>query len=550
MLPTKFIPVLQSNFKGVLKLQIVPILDVLQFSYSIYGIKYITESVIQSLYANPSNENLFNSLDKELFIKYDIGLIGTEQLLLYLKNKLTTLDSQSTELFQTIFPTANGKQIQIFLSYYQIYSTTLFVEQFVTSYEIFRINLISQAIQPVIEQPQIAKPEPMMQIETESESEQIMEMDETQDNDMLSLFNDSFKISPNNICSYFISKQICNKLVNLQNSVPVEVSGDNHITVKIIPLIDGSVITSKAFNQEILNILYSFDFSKEEYLSKLKLLIQQLTYVISYYLEADDKDLAKENVIFSLQIIYFLILLYSCKFTEQNRFTKEQVNQCIQYIMLNHLDQSKLKYYSISFDLLSQEETLPFKKVNDQIDQLLTKERYMLDIDRDLYIRNVMEKLDDEYSAVQKKQIKLKLNNPTTLNIEKLLNKTSIGYLGYELQKPNQKQFETNKIITKEYYDILLISTIPKLSRKTIENELNQICIKYADMILNLIFKELSSSINTDTIISTLYLLEYQIRPFLKSEATIETELFLLYRIVIPYLYDVYGITDYVDYFH
>jgi len=209
-----------------------------------------------------------------------------------------------------------------------------------------------------------------------------------------------------------------------------------------------------------------------------------------------------------------------------------------------------LKYYSISFDLLSQEETLPFKKVNDQIDQLLTKERYMLDIDRDLYIRNVMEKLDDEHSAVQKKQIKLKLNNPTTLNIEKLLNKTSIGYLGYELQKPNQKQFETNKIITKEYYDILLISTIPKLSRKTIENELNQICIKYADMILNLIFKELSSSINTDTIISTLYLLEYQIRPFLKSEATIETELFLLYRIVIPYLYDVYGITDYVDYFH
>jgi len=548
MLPTKFIPVLQSNFKGVLKLQIVPILDVLQFSYSIYGIKYITESVIQSLYANPSNENLFNSLDKELFIKHDIGLIGTEQLLLYLKNKLTTLDSQSTELFQTVFPTANGKQIQIFLSHYQIYSTTVFIEQFVTSYEIFRINLISQAVQPVIQQPVIQQPEPMMQIETESE--QIMEMDETQDNDMLSLFNDSFKISPNNICSYFISKQISNKLVNLQNSIPIEVSEDNHITVRIIPLIDGSIITSKAFNQEILNILYSFDFSKEEYLSKLKLLIQQLTYVISYYLAADDKDLAKENVIFSLQIIYFLILLYSCKFTEQNRFTKEQVNQCIQYIMLNHLDQSKLKYYSISFDLLSQEETLPFNKVNDQIDQLLTKERYMLDIDRDLYIRNVMNMLEDEHSAVQKKQIKLHLNNPTTLNIEKLLNKTSNGYLGYELQKPNQKQFETNKIITKEYYDILLISTTPTLSRKTIENELNQICIKYADIILNLIFKELSSSINTDTIISTLYLLEYHIRPFLKSEATIETELFLLYRIVMPYLYDVYGITDYVDYFH
>jgi len=174
----------------------------------------------------------------------------------------------------------------------------------------------------------------------------------------------------------------------------------------------------------------------------------------------------------------------------------------------------------------------------------------MLDIDRDLYIRDVMEKLDTEHSAVQRKQIKLKFNNPTTLNIEKLLNKTSIGYLGYELQKPNQKQFEAHKIITKEYYDILLISTIPKLSRKTIENELNQICIKYADTILNLIFKELSSSINTDTIISTLYLLEYYVRPFMKSETTVETELFLLYRIIIPYLYDVYGITDYVDYFH
>jgi len=421
MLPTKFIPVLQSNFKGVLKLQMIPILDVLQFSYSIYGIKYITESVVQSLYANPSNENLFNSLDKELFMRHDIGLMETEQLLLYLKNKVTTLNSQSAELFQIIFPTANGKQIQIFLSYYQIYSTTVFVEQFVTSYEVFRINLISQAIQPqpVIEQPQIPKQETTVQVAIEDiEPEQSVEIEKMQSNDMLSLFNDSFKISPNNICSYFISKQIYNKLSNLQSSNPVEVSKDNYIIVKMIPLIDGSVITSKAFNQEILNILHSFDFSKDEYLSKLKLLIQQLTYVVSYYLSSDDKDLAKENVIFSFQIIHFLILLYSCKFTETNRFTNEQVNQCIQYVMLNHLDQSKLKYYSITFEILTQEETLPFNKINDQLDQLLTKERYMLDIDRDLYIRDVMEKLDTEHSAVQRKQIKLKFNNPTTLNIE------------------------------------------------------------------------------------------------------------------------------------
>jgi hypothetical protein len=560
MLPTKFVPILQSNFKGVIKLQMVPVLDILQFSYSIYGIKYITDSIIQSIYTNPSNETFFNSLDKELFIKHEISLIETERLLLYIRNILATKNSQSSELFQVLLPISNQKQIQIFLSYYQIYSISTFIEQFVNSYEIFRLKLITsipEKPQPVNEE--IIKPQPVNESASNSNSaepEPRIEI-EDQNSDMLSLFMDSFKISPNNICSYFISKQIYHNISNVQKTDPVTMNNDR-VVIKIVPLINELIQTSNSQYYEITNILMSFNFSKEEYLSKLKLLIQQLTYIVTYYLESDEKETAKENVIFSLQIIHFLILIYSCKYVENIRFVNDQVNQAIQYIMMNFLDQSKFKYLQITFELLEQEEMIPFKKINDQLDNLLSRERYMMDIDRDLYIRNVMEKLDelDENSAVKKREIKLILNNPTTLNIEQLIksNQDSAvknNYLSYQILKPNQKQFESNTIITKEYYDILLLSTIPTLSRKTIESELNNIVTKYADIILNYIFKELSSSISDNNmIVSTLYLLEYHIRPFIKTEATIETELFLLYRVIIPYLYDLYGVKEFIDYFH
>ena len=209
----------------------------------------------------------------------------------------------------------------------------------------------------------------------------------------------------------------------------------------------------------------------------------------------------------------------------------------------------KIKYSLIEFKTLVSEDITPYTQINDDLDRILIKEKYMLDIDKELYIKNVINKTNSLTS--QKCNVKLKLHPSTSISINQLLDKTSIGLLGYTLLKPKEKQFQTHKmIISKEYYDILLISTTPTLSKITIESELHPICTKYADIILNSIFKNLSTAVEKDIITSTLIILEQYIRPALKVETDLETELFILYRIVIPYLVDVYNITEFVDYFH
>ena len=551
LLPTKFIPIIQPSLKGIIKLQIIPVMDVLQLSYKIYGLKFVTETIISSLHANPSNEDLFESLDKELYVQHSLNIIDTEQILLYLKNNIAKLDPQSTQLFQVMFPAPNGKKITLSLSYLQIYSIMVFVEQFVTSYEIFRLTLISEAAkeQKIIieEKEKIDTIEPNINTTLVNTDELIEKVEEIEiDNksiDMLSLLNDSLKISPNNICSYFISKHIYYNINNIQKTAPIKII-DNNVKLSIIP------ITSHY--KDVLGILQSFSFSKDEYVSKLKLLFQQLIYIISYYLSNEDKELAKETTVINIQIIHFLIMLYGSKLTDKNIFLSDTyINQFIQYIIMNHLDQHKIKYSLIEFESLVSEDVTPYTRINDNLDQILTKEKYMLDIDAELYIKNVINQTSSLNQKKNTANVKLKLHPSTPINIHQLLNKTTVGLLGYKLLKPKEKQFQIHKmIISKEYYDILLISTTPTLSKTTIEKELNPICTKYADIILNSIFKELSTVVDKDIIMSTLILLEQYIRPALKVETDLEIELFILYRIVIPYLVDIYNIVEFVDYFH
>ncbi len=40
------------------------------------------------------------------------------------------------------------------------------------------------------------------------------------------------------------------------------------------------------------------------------------------------------------------------------------------------------------------------------------------------------------------------------------------------------------------------------------------------------------------------------IRPYLHADASIKTEMYILYRVVIPHLYDIYKVNMYTDYFH
>ena len=72
---------------------------------------------------------------------------------------------------------------------------------------------------------------------------------------------------------------------------------------------------------------------------------------------------------------------------------------------------------------------------------------------------------------------------------------------------------------------------------------------RYADTIINHIFQELSN-VDGSSVTSTLHLLNTYVRPYLSQDSTADTEMYILFRIVIPYLYDTQGITQYINYLH
>jgi len=188
----------------------------------------------------------------------------------------------------------------------------------------------------------------------------------------------------------------------------------------------------------------------------------------------------------------------------------------------------------------------------EDLKNVLTKELYLLDVDRDHFIGRVLSKIDKSKATDDKEKLKLTLSTPNKIDIENFIDKTTqSSLLYYRTIKPDQKQFEKNKILTVEYLQCLQLMNTPNMvvPATTLIKDLSPIVAKYADTIINIIFKELSNN-DPSTTMSTLTLLNTFVRPYLSPDSTTTTELFILYKIVIPYLYDNFGIKQFIDYFH
>jgi hypothetical protein len=114
----------------------------------------------------------------------------------------------------------------------------------------------------------------------------------------------------------------------------------------------------------------------------------------------------------------------------------------------------------------------------------------------------------------------------------------------------NAAQFKIpNKVISEEYLQLLRI----KFNDSSLKSsDLNPIISKYGQIISDHILPHISTEIGKKitTPVSTLTLLTDYIRPHLTDTSSVDSELKLVYRIVIPFLYDIFDITDYIDYFH
>jgi len=554
MIPCRYILINQQQFKGVIGLEFEPINDVLELHIHVYQFKgQLTASIIQSFESNSSNQNFIKMLPIEMIASEKLSLNQAEQYFLYFSQLLQSVPNDMVN------HTINIQTLTLYLPYQDIFRINNFINQFITTYEMVRMNLAvlvqKQAAPAVAHQ---ADDNNETEIQNNEDIE--VEVEDVENADEVTLLLECFKLSPNPLCSYYISKRISHILSKSQREKLCFDFEKTTVTIHLTPLINQELIEiSRDNHSDLIHILKSFDFNQEEYISKLRLLVRQLIYIVTNY-SNDNK-----TYFITLKIIEFLIMAYAIKlspssFLSSNSINVQSpavfkqtvnslVNYTVSYVLQHHVDTRTLKFDAVIFQHYNTVEYIDNNFDPIEVKQILSKELYLAEIDKDHFLNQVIKKVDARSKTIPANKFKLVFNKPIIFKIEDLLDGVGVKhrYLQYSLVE-GQKQFVNHKILTQEYLQILQINNVPTIS-KTLLRNIHPILTKYANTIINQIFKELSSC-DKEHAISTLHLLSHFIRPYLHEDCSIQTEFFILYRIVVPYLYDTRNIDSFYDYFH
>lgn len=575
-LPMRFFLIDQPKWKGILVLKIISIHDVLRLEFSLHQLTTtLTDSIRQSFAANQDNEKYFNMLPKELIKKFDISLLEAEQHALYLQSLLSQYPSNYNQYIHVGF----HQGLQLWLFYSHIYGLYNFENNFVANYSYWKsiqsqLRVTTNVTVPepdeeVYDEPLIKtshnKDEDEDEDSSEIESEDHFEVisDNTDIVNAIQFANDCIKLSPNSLTTYFISKYVHDSLARNDSDL-FDININNAcLTITLEPLINLHLLSlSKLHISNFISLLSSIELSVDEYNGKLRLLTNQMLYIV--FEEAAGR-VKKESIILPLKIAEFLIFLYTMKikgFTlpdqmdinSLNVFMLQLVNETVHH-QFQHFNHQNLNFGRIVIQHSNRNST-PKIETKLDLNTFLAKERYSIDIDREAFIDNVFNDVINVPTKNDKSHLTVVLNSPTTIDIDrqylgKDISKNS--WLKYELITPSQKQLLRNnasRIITNEYYQLLQLEIMPRTIVDDFIKSIDPRLARYADIILNYIFKELSMEIKTGSTVSTLYLLNMRIRPYLPANASVDTEMFILYRCVIPYLYDLKYINTFVDFFH
>jgi hypothetical protein len=591
--PTRYLILNQQTFKGILELQIIPTNNTLQFYFAVHQFQktsspnyQIPPTIIESFNANNSNKELFETLPIERRFANSLSYTESEIFLLNLEKTLASNDSNSNSLIPISF---NGK-LKIYLNYLQIFGLRNFVSQFINNYELLKLQLevlSKESPDSSIESPSINKDSkpfkthPSIIVSSTTDDDSTPEYDSsdsivedvevTNEFNTLNLINDILKLSPNNYTTYFISKYIQSLIENgIQKECPFTFKDEFSININIDPLLNIRLFSySQNHYNTLINTLSSFEFTQDEYYSKLRLLIQELNYILKLYNDTKNYN----NLIIPIQLTEFLIFIYADKLASvkfQNKFKSNlsyyKVNNHILSLVNYAIEKITKMYFEtntkITFTHMLTSDIERVTSNNEELDLIATKERHLLTIDKDAFINEVLrqKKNKDESKTINKNSNKtnLILSYPKLVNIENILTQSNSddtlfprsNNLTFALTKPNLKQLEKHKIITNEYHQILELSVTPDISKSILSSKLHPILTKYSSVVLDIIFPELSNNLDSSSSLSTLYLLTNYIRPFLNEESSIEIEFFILYRLVIPFLYDMYNVTQFIDFFH
>lgn len=576
ILPPRFILIDQSNCQAIFALFIVPMNNALWLNYSFNRFsRPLTDTVRQSFKVNESNAEYFKLLSLEKDFEHTIPLSECESLTMTLNSILGSYNSNYNNPIKVKFP-----KIELYLYYFQIFSIYNYLISFVQNYTYWQSQYINYAQNQPIQKPQqenvVVEPIQLQnnidKNDAEIEIEQnAIDTDPKKNTDLAILINDALKLAPhdNNIIPYYIIKYVDIILHEnvIEKSFEILLVNDT-IWIKMLPLIDSTLISLSTRHYETIYEIYnSFDYTQSEYYVRIRELVKFMIHLIKMYY--DDKEQNSKSILIPFKILEFLLFLYSLKIDNdkdildvlpfrlnyqyssyENLYlttVNKYINLCLESLDRTALPFSKIMIYHPDEELTKFEDT-----DNDEIiADLFRKENYLLSVNQQDFIDLVYSKTIEEKNKSYNTS-SLVLHTSKLLDINSYLNKSDINdssLLNYKIIIPEEKRFKEHKIITPEYFQLLKIATTPSFSLSLFQKDINPILSLNYDAILQHIYKELNG-LDTTVAISTLHLLTTYIKPFLSPDSTVKTELFILYRTVIPYIYDLCKISTFIDYFY
>ena len=502
-----------GNRHLLLRFRLLPVNQSLLLETSLYQLS-IQDSNINlkgSFYNDPTDEGLFDRTNKTLLSSIQVGyneIIGFKRYLAPINNGEVNIILRSTK-------------ITVHLEDFQIYGLKTFLSDICSSYVGYQTSLIEIITKYKDElTPVEVKVEPIqdiqeVQIEIPPVEIKIENSELTDD-----YIQDILQLSPNNITTFFISKYMNNN-IRLDN------------TIIYIPKLLYYTHQNKI---DLYTIITSINYNPNELTARIKSLYNILYSTVT---NKEIFDVNKQNI----YIILFLLYVYSIKNNAraESKVYEFEVDLKVTFISYCNLI---IKSLTVDNNILitikeeTKEETNNKINYSEVLDPLIKKYSYLLSIDRDLFIKNVLDNIKTNILELGNKDQPVLISNPILLDISIPTNNPPLNtkggiepYLTYSAD-----------IITPSY------QLLQALSAGKIIKNVPIIISKYYQIITDIIFINIDNNINyfENEPISTLYIMNTFIQPHINDSYN---RLYVMFQIVLPYLYDKYKISKFLNYY-
>lgn len=528
-----------ARFIGVLKFETELNNDDLDLSIELWKLTgNITKSIIDSFENRPmSSFQVFKTIDKELVIREILSFIQINKLY------LDIIETKTLNLEKIKISNLNSIKLEIIKNFLKeiCENYDLIKSKIVINTQGFEEKIISNNTNKEVNtyyQPQQSTPFIQSAINSEIETE--IEM----------ILKDIYKLCPNNIVKYFLTKNI---LTEIETGLYYKNVNDFFIQDSGIQIKIPMITISNGFIKDIFLILDSFDYDKDTCLSKMFLLYKQLVYIIT-----NDIEQKSSQLFLSFKIIELLFFIYVMKYSNKNILivTESIINKYIHYLVNEGIKFIQSKYsngFNTPIQFITDNPNHIINKYDEELISIIDKYKYLIDIDRSSFIEHVFNNYNN--STTNKQPFFLPITSPTILDINKILTNslTTQSYISYKLLEL-PKEYSQHKVISKPYYDLLKLMYTPvdtvNCSYISVK-DIDEVVLKYANSLITNLMPNITKLIDKSQPISILYILDYMIRPYIDiSNNSFDTTAKLIYQIVIPYIHDIYGINQFIDYFH